>query len=350
MAEPTKKMRTLVIDDSPFFRMRLTEYLATRPGIEIVGSAAFAFEGQKKVEELTPDIVVLEIAMPQIDSTDFFKKMTSRYPVKVILVSSSVISAFDMVSYNAVDYVQKPEGTASGDVSSFLQEVGSKVLSARLAKAPTQRVATPQFILPPPVLNKAEKLKNIIIALGASTGGTEATLDVLKKLPAHTPGILVVQHMPVGFTKMYAQRLDSLCKMTVQEAKNGDRIEQGKVLIAPGDQHMRVVKIGNIFSVNCAQGEKVSGHCPSVDALFTSVAENVNCDKVGIILTGMGQDGAAGLLKMRESGAYTIGQDRESSVVYGMPMVAYNKGAVMAQAPLNKIADVLVRHLNKITG
>ena len=194
----------------------------------------------------------------------------------------------------------------------------------------------------PPVAAPAE----VIIGLGASTGGTEATLAVLRRLPANIPGMVVVQHMPPGFTKMYAERLDRICKMKVKEAEHGDEIMRGRVLIAPGDKQMRVVRNGNRYTVSCLPGEKVSGHCPSVDALFHSMAENVRCHMVGIIMTGMGSDGAKGLLEMRKQGAYTIGQDKESCVVYGMPMVANNIGAVMQQAPCENIAGVLVRHLS----
>ena len=189
----------------------------------------------------------------------------------------------------------------------------------------------------------------MVIAIGASTGGTEATLTVLKDLPPDTPGIVVVQHMPEGFTKMYAERLDRLCHMRVKEAKSGDAIVRGQVLIAPGGElQTKVVRQGSGFAVSCAPGDKVSGHRPSVDVLFTSVAETVGKNAVGIIMTGMGRDGADGLLKMKKNGAFTIGQDKESCIVYGMPMVAQNIGAVEVQASCENIAGVLRRHLVKI--
>ena len=186
----------------------------------------------------------------------------------------------------------------------------------------------------------------ILIGLGASTGGTEATLEVMKRLPADIPGMLIVQHMPVGFTKMYAERLNKLCKMEVREAKDGDDVRRGLALIAPADLQMRVLRspLGG-YKVSCTNGERVSGHRPSVDALFFSMAENVRCPMIGIIMTGMGRDGADGLLAMRRKGAYTIGQDRETSVVYGMPGVAHEIGAVMVQAACKDIANVLLRRL-----
>lgn len=187
-----------------------------------------------------------------------------------------------------------------------------------------------------------------VIALGASTGGTEAILDILKELPTDMPGIVIVQHMPPGFTKMYADRLNGLCEMEVREAKTGDRVKPGLALIAPGDAHMKLVQIGQDYSVQCSPGERVSGHCPSVDVLFHSVAKTAKSNAVGILLTGMGRDGASGLLAMRESGAYTIGQDRASCVVYGMPMAAYEIGAVMKQASCQQIPYVLSTYLTSL--
>ncbi len=188
-------------------------------------------------------------------------------------------------------------------------------------------------------------LDHTIIGLGASTGGTEATLEVMKRLPADIPGMVIVQHMPPGFTAMYAQRLNRLCAMEVREAKNGDEIRRGLALVAPADLQARVVRMGSRYTLACQPGEKVSGHRPSVDALFTSMAAQVKCHMVGIIMTGMGRDGASGLLEMRKAGAYTIGQDKESCVVYGMPGVAQEIGAVKIQASCENIAAVLMQHL-----
>jgi two-component system chemotaxis response regulator CheB len=196
----------------------------------------------------------------------------------------------------------------------------------------------------------ADKIKlstRRVIVIGASTGGTEATLKILKRMPKNTPGIAVTQHMPPGFTKMYADRLNKICSMEVREAVNGDRVEEGVVLIAPGDKHMRLMKADKGYYVSCKTGDKVNGHCPSVDILFNSAAEAAGKNSVGIILTGMGKDGAQGLMNMKKAGAYTIGQDEKSSVVYGMPMAAYNIGAVTVQSPIENIADILIRYLNK---
>lgn len=197
-------------------------------------------------------------------------------------------------------------------------------------------------------LGSSPALNRVVVGLGASTGGTEATLEVMKRLPEDIPGMVIVQHMPPGFTKMYAERLNRLCRMEVREAKNGDEIRRGLALVAPADLQARVVRIGNKYTLSCMPGEKVSGHRPSVDALFQSMSEVVQCKMVGIIMTGMGQDGAAGLLAMRKKGAYTIGQDKESSVVYGMPAVAHEIGAVCTQASCENIASVLIRHLKSL--
>lgn len=201
----------------------------------------------------------------------------------------------------------------------------------------------------PKLTNRSLKLDNLIIALGASTGGTEATLQVLEQLPADIPGMVITQHMPEGFTQMYAQRLDRLCKMEVKEASDGDQIKRGRVLIAPGgNKHMKIVRVGSNYAVRVFPAEKVNGHRPSVDVLFKSVAQTAVGGSVGIILTGMGQDGAYGLLDMRRAGAYTIGQDKESCVVYGMPMVAQNIGAVTVQASCANIPGVLIKYLNTL--
>ena len=266
-------------------------------------------------------------------------------PIPIILVSSLNLRVFDAMAVGAVDFVRKPDGTEGND--RFIEALANKIVvasCARVRRSPLRPVASNNRIASLP-LKMGVAPTDVIIGLGASTGGTEATLEVLRRLPANIPGMVIVQHMPPGFTQMYAERLDRICQMKVKEAENGDEIVRGQVLIAPGDKQMRVVRNGTRYTVSCMPGEKVSGHCPSVDALFLSMAQNVRCRMVGIIMTGMGSDGAKGLLEMRKKGAYTIGQDKDSCVVYGMPMVAHNIGAVMQQASCENIAGVLVRHL-----
>lgn len=402
------KIRTMVIDDSLVFRKFLIENLPKlQPQIEIIGYAINAYDAMRKVPELKPDVITLDIEMPRMSGTDFLKELLPKHPIPVILVSSLNVSVFDALSYGAVDFVRKPDMSAENSTNLFLKNLSSKVSIASHAKVrlpaalrqhpqpgqtsnrsslgqgqnqrkqpqpvsnltanrPNQTVSNAGIPSKGtvPATNKAGasalynsiikltstaslRLNSTIIAIGASTGGTEATLDVMRQLPADIPGIVITQHMPKGFTQMYAERLNRLCQMQVKEAEDGDVIKRGLALLAPGgDLQMKVVKDGGIYKVRCVPGEKVNGHRPSVDVLFDSTAETVGKNAVGIILTGMGQDGAEGLLRMRKAGAYTIGQDKDSCVVYGMPMVAYKLGAVCSQASCLAIPGVLMKYLN----
>lgn len=342
-----EKVRVFVVDDSLLFRKVLIDNLSKNPYIEVVGYAIDAFDAERKIPVLKPDVVTVDVEMPGVNGIDFVKKLLPQYPVPVILVSSLNLNVFEALSAGAVDFVRKPDMSVSNTASTFLNTLISKIFIASRANIPMPATISP-VVLPKSVgsggafsLNAC----NTVIAIGASTGGTEATLQVLKNLPADTPGIVVTQHMPEGFTKMYADRLNHLCQMNVKEAQTGDVVERGQVLIAPGDLQMKVVRSGSRYTVNCSSGEKVSGHRPSVDVLFHSVADAAGASSVGIIMTGMGRDGADGLLHMKKKGAYTIGQDAESCVVYGMPMVAYNIGAVTIQASCSNISNVLLKHL-----
>ena len=268
----------------------------------------------------------------------------------MILVSSLNLKVFDALAVGAVDFVRKPDDQQSTEA--FIAALVQKVIIASSARPrPAAAAAATGGTLSAgaiPKLGNSPNLNNVIIGLGASTGGTEATLAVMKRLPADIPPMVIVQHMPPGFTKMYAERLNRLCAMEVKEAQSGDELRRGLAVVAPADLQCRVVRIGTRYTVNCTPGEKVSGHRPSVDAMFQSMADVVTCKMVGIIMTGMGQDGAVGLLAMRKKGAYTIGQDKESSVVYGMPGVAQNIGAVMVQASCDNVSNVLLRHLKSL--
>lgn len=364
-----KTIKVLVVDDSSLFRQMIMEHLSAQPGIEVVGYAINAYDAKQKISVLNPDVLTLDVEMPGLSGIDFLKQLLPTNPIPVVLVSSLNLSVFDALSAGAVDFVRKPDMSASNSKSSFFASLVPKVKAASIAKVrpakqpigtspvggipagnnqkrkqtQTQSAVKP---MPFPPLSRTV-LDSTIIGLGASTGGTEATLAVLQKLPANIPGIVITQHMPEGFTAMYAQRLNRICSMEVREAKNGDVIHPGLALIAPGGKQMEVVRSGRNYIVHCRPGAKVSGHCPSVDVLFNSIAQNVAINKVGIIMTGMGSDGADGLLKMRKSGAFTIGQDKDSCVVYGMPMVAYNLGAVCTQASCDNIPSVLLNHLKK---
>ena len=341
----TKKIRVMIVDDSMLARRIIQNDLSRYPNIEVVGEAFNAMDARKKLPILNPDVMTLDVEMPGMNGIDFVKEILPIHPIPIILVSSLNLRVFDAMAVGAVDFVRKPDGTEGND--RFIEALANKIVvasCARVRRSPLRPVASNNRIASLP-LKMGVAPTDVIIGLGASTGGTEATLEVLRRLPANIPGMVIVQHMPPGFTQMYAERLDRICQMKVKEAENGDEIVRGQALIAPGDKQMRVVRNGTRYTVSCMPGEKVSGHCPSVDALFLSMAQNVRCRMVGIIMTGMGSDGAKGLLEMRKKGAYTIGQDKDSCVVYGMPMVAHNIGAVMQQASCENIAGVLVRHL-----
>ena len=367
-----KKIRVLVVDDSVLARTLISNGLNASPRIEVVGTAFNATDARTKIDQVKPDVMTLDVEMPGMNGIDFLKQLLPVVPLPVILVSSLDLRVFDALQAGAVDFVRKPE---PGKNEAFIQALTGKVIAAAgarvrprpgapaLAPRPAPGPSLPgaaagavklpltgsKPALPaPPLLGNRPSLDNVIIGLGASTGGTEATLEVMRRLPADIPGMLIVQHMPIGFTQMYADRLNRLCHMEVREAKSGDEIHRGLALLAPADYQMRVVRSGTRYTVSCKPGDKVSGHRPSVDALFFSMAEQVKCKMAGIIMTGMGRDGADGLLKMRQAGAYTIGQDKESSVVYGMPMVAYNIGAVQIQGSCEDIAGILLRHLQKL--
>ena len=342
-----KKVRVMVVDDSILARTMIAQGLAKHPRIEVVGTGFNATDAMAKVAQLKPDVITSDVEMPGMSGIEFLKQLLPRYPLPVILVSSLNLRVFDALSAGAVDFVRKPE---PGQNDAFIAGLTQKVLSAAGAKVRRSPAALtqPGAMAASAPLGAQPGLDRIIIGLGASTGGTEATLAVMKRLPADIPPMVIVQHMPPGFTKMYAERLDRLCAMEVREAQSGDELRRGLALIAPADLQCRVVRIGTRYTVNCTPGEKVSGHRPSVDAMFYSMAETVTCKMVGIIMTGMGQDGAHGLLEMRKKGAYTIGQDKESSVVYGMPGVAQNIGAVMIQASCDNVSNVLLRHLKTL--
>lgn len=353
------KINVLIIDDSLLFRNVLKNELNKDKHIEVVGTAVDPIDAMDKIKELKPDIITLDVEMPRMDGLTFIKKLMVENPIKVVLVSSMNLSVFDALQSGAVDFVKKPD--MSSDLQLFFRELKVKIKIASIAKMVTYKGGIKEETVKEEtkkeeslsVTIKAEAKKSIslslktIIAIGASTGGTEATLKILKEMPKDSPGILITQHMPSGFTKMYADRLNRICAMEVREAVDGDRVEKGLALVAPGDKHLKLKKDEKGYYVSCKTGDKVSGHCPSVDVLFNSVAETAGKNSVGIILTGMGKDGAQGLLNMKNSGAYTIGQDEKSSVVYGMPMAAYNIGAVTVQASIENIADILIKHLNK---
>ena len=342
-----KKIRVLVVDDSMLARKVIMDGLSAHGGLEIVGYAINAVDARNKIKQLRPDVMTLDVQMPGMTGLDFLKSLLPQNPLPVVLVSSLNLGVFDALHAGAVDFVRKPDRDVSTEV--FVRTLAAKVVEASRAKVQAPAAAvTPAA---PAAALGASVSGRVIIGLGASTGGTEATLEVMKRLPEDIPGMVIVQHMPTGFTKMYAERLNKLCRMEVREAKDGDEVKRGLALVAPADLQCRVLRsaLGG-YRVSCKPDERVSGHRPSVDALFLSMAQNVRCQMYGIIMTGMGRDGAAGLLAMRKKGAYTIGQDEESCVVYGMPRAAYEVGAVTVQASCKDISTALLRHLRSRPG
>ncbi len=337
-----QKIRTLVVDDSILFREFLVKNMNADPAIEVVGTAGDPIEAMKLIEELNPQVITMDVEMPRMNGIDFIKKLIPERPTPVVVVTSLPMNALDALEAGAVDFVSKPNVKNSSDLVNFSHELVIKVKIASMAKL--KKAPKVERVVYSPIKKTVD---NLIIAIGASTGGTDATVTVIADLPPTTPGVVIVQHMPEKFTKMYAERLNRICKMEVKEAENGDRIETGKILVAPGDFQMRVAKDVKGYYVKCEKGPKVSGHSPSVDVLFESVAQTAGKNAIGVILTGMGADGSKGLLKMKAEGAYTIGQNKETCVVYGMPMVAFNIGAVIAQAPIEEIGPIIINQLNK---
>ena len=337
-----KKVKVLVVDDSLLFREAVARGLSNDKGIEIVGTASNPFEARDLILELEPDVLTLDIEMPRMNGIEFLEKLMPQYPMPVVVVSALSDKVFEALNAGAVDFVTKSSGLNGLD--GFINELIVKVKIASIAKVSNQRN---EYINN--VLNTNTHIisKDVIIAIGASTGGTEAIYDIIHAFPKEMPGIVVVQHMPPVFTKMYAQRLNASCEMEVKEAEHGDEVISGRVLIAPGDKHLKINKKGNSYIVECFNGDKVNGHKPSVDVLFNSVAEKVGSGAIGIILTGMGYDGAKGLLNMKQKGAITIGQDEKSCVVYGMPKVAYDIGAVLKQVSLKNIPQAIYSIINK---
>ncbi|MCL2083992.1 MAG: chemotaxis response regulator protein-glutamate methylesterase [Oscillospiraceae bacterium] len=334
-------IKILIVDDSMFFRAALKKELASQPDFEIVGEAFDPYDARDKILEHEPDIMTLDIEMPYMSGVEFLKVLLPQWPIPVIVVSSARARAADAMRAGALDFLSKPESRSPESFDAFTTDLSRRIrLLADAAHSKSYRAPAHAAPAPSPGGIKF----NGIIALGASTGGTQSTGKILRALPPDMPGMVIVQHMPPDFTRMYAENLDRDCALHICEAKDGDQITQGKVLIAPGDYHMEVVKTGAQYFVKCSRGEKVNGHCPSVDLLFNSVARSAGKNAIGIILTGMGADGARGLLAMRGAGARTIGQDQKSCVVYGMPKEAYDMGAVERQAPLDSIAQLLIAY------
>lgn len=389
-----ERIKLLVVDDSILFREVLTRYIQQDDMIEIVGKAGDAYSARDMILQHEPDVMTLDLEMPRMDGVDFLQKLLPQYYIPTIVVSSSDVRKQACRDAGAVEFLAKPAARTNNDMANFALELckavrrayksnhpnsaidvnkipiaGSQTnpavakkssvqniteIAARAEKMVSQKTFTANTgtepekpVNPAPSSGKHPKLKrsDAIIALGASTGGTEALEQVIRLFPVDTPPVIIVQHMPAGFTKLYSERLNRSCKMEVKEAVDGERLHHGLIVVGAGEHHLRLCKDSKGWYISSKPGEKVSGHCPSVDVMFNSVADVAGPLAIGAIFTGMGRDGADGLLRMRQAGAFTVGQDKETCVVYGMPMEAFNCGAVEVQAPLYKIADIILNML-----
>jgi two-component system chemotaxis response regulator CheB len=335
-------IKVLVVDDSAVVRKVFTEELSKEKGIEVIGSAPDPYVARDKIVRLKPDVITLDIEMPRMDGITFLKKLMKYFPIPVIIVSSLTQKgstlAMEALSIGALEVLSKPSTSYSvGDMS---VQLADKIRAVHRVKVVQKQnrvdVAPSRAKLPTQALADTT---NKIIAIGASTGGTEALKTVLTSMPANSPGILVVQHMPAKFTTSFAERLDSLCELEVREAQDGDSVANGRALIAPGNYHMLLKRSGARYYVVVKTGPLVHHQRPAADVLFKSVAQSAGSNALGIILTGMGADGAAGMLTMKEAGAKNLAQDEKTCVVFGMPKEAIKIGAVDKVLPLDTIAQ-----------
>jgi two-component system chemotaxis response regulator CheB len=339
-----KKIRVLVVDDSALMRQALTVLLQRDPLIEVVGAASDPFIARDKITSLQPDVLTLDVEMPRMDGLTFLEKLMRAHPMPVVMVSSLTESGCETtlraLELGAVDFITKPKVDLREHLEELAQEVSGKVRAAAAARVARREPRQESPAAARPVLTSPAMIKTTdrIIAVGASTGGTEALKDFLVAMPADAPGIVIVQHMPEKFTRSFAERCDALCTIRVKEAEDGERVLVGHALIAPGNFHMAVRRNGAQYYVAVQSGPPVNRHRPSVDVLFESVAEWAGRNAVGVIMTGMGADGAKGLLTMRRAGARTIAQDESTCVVFGMPKEAIELGAAESVLPLARIA------------
>lgn len=345
----TSPIKVFIVDDSAVVRQVLTQMLGSDPQISVVGSAPDPIFALQKMQSNWPDVIVLDVEMPRMDGITFLRKLMQERPTPVVICSTLTEKGADTtlqaLASGAVDIITKPKIGLKDFLESTAQHMLQVVKAAARAKlsAVAKPKPQPQVESKPAAIRPLSQTTDQVVALGTSTGGTHALEAVLTRMPANCPGIVVVQHMPEKFTAAFAQRLDRLCRCEVREAVNGDRVIPGLVLIAPGGLHMQLRRSGAQYRVAVVNGPAINRHKPSVDVLFRSVASAAGRNALGIIMTGMGDDGANGLLAMRQAGAHTIAQDRDSSVVFGMPREAIERGAAADILPLSSIANAIVR-------
>lgn len=341
------KIRVLIIDDSAIVRKIFSQELSKCHDIEVVGTAPDPFVGRDKIIQLNPDVVTLDVEMPRMDGLTFLKKLMRYYPKPVIVVSALTPKGgtltLEALELGAIDVIGKPGGSYS--VENMSAQLAEKIRTASRARINGNnqgiRKATTEAESEP--IKALGRTTHKIVAIGASTGGTEALKKVLTRMPVNAPGIVVVQHMPAHFTTAFANRLNDMCQIKVKEAQDNDSVTPGQVLIAPGNYHMILRRSGARYYVQVKDGPMVHHQRPAVDVLFKSAAKYAGSNSIGVILTGMGSDGAEGMLEMKNAGARTIGQDEKSCVVYGMPKEAMKLQAVEKELPIDKIAEEIIR-------
>ncbi len=341
------RIKVLVVDDSALVRQILRTGLSSDPEIEVVGAASNPYIARDMIVKYRPDVLTLDVEMPRMDGVEFLRKLMPQYPLPVLMVSALTEEGkritMDALEAGAIDFVTKPSSNIARSLESMIIDLIEKVKAVATADVShwkNKTISKPKKRLSSEALAEST---DKVVAIGASTGGTEAIRKVITAFPSSMPGTVIVQHMPSGFTKMFADRLNEQCAMEVKEAEDGDRVMTGRILIAPGDYHMEVKRFGGQYHVKLNQKDKVNGHRPSVEVLFNSVAKYVGANAVGVILTGMGGDGAKGMLEMKNMGAVNFAQDERSCVVFGMPREAWRMGGVDQMLPLDKIADEVIK-------
>lgn len=347
----SKRIKVLIVDDSALVRDILKIGLSRFPEIEVVGAAPDVYVARDKIVRLKPDVLTLDIEMPRMDGIDFLKRLMPQYPIPVVVVSALAApgarATLEALENGAVDYVLKPSIRVQNQLSEMIEELRNKIKVASQVDVSnwkrtsgTERRKQHKTVL----TGTTDK----VIAIGASTGGTVALRQMIEAFPPDMPGTVIVQHMPPVFTRLFAERLNELADVEVREAQSGDRVLTGTVLIAPGDKHLEVTRSGGMYRVNCRDGKKVNGHCPSVSVLFASVARSVGSNAVGVILTGMGRDGASEMKLLKEAGARTLAQDEQSSVVFGMPKAAYECGGAEKLVSIYDMTDSVIGALKEM--
>jgi two-component system chemotaxis response regulator CheB len=345
-----KKTRVLVVDDSALIRRLLAEIVNGAPDLECVGAAADPLQAREMIRALNPDVLTLDVEMPRMDGLDFLERLMRLRPMPVVMVSTLTERGSEVtlraLELGAIDFVSKPKMDIAHGMRDYAEEIAAKIRVAAASRPRLPRVAASGARPIAALGNRILSTEKLII-VGASTGGTEAIKDFLVELPSDCPGILITQHMPEAFTKSFAARLDNLCRISVKEAGQGERILPGHAYVAPGNWHLLLRRSGANYMTQLSDGPPVNRHRPSVDVLFQSAAEHAGRNAIGVILTGMGKDGAQGMLTMKQAGAWNIAQDETSCVVFGMPKEAIAAGGVDEVLPLPAIAQAVVRRLQQ---